>query len=48
MSILKWLGLAFIVLKLTGYIDWSWWYVLSPIYGEFIIIIIQKTIELRR
>ena len=26
---------AFIVLKLAGYIDWSWWWVVSPmiIYG---------------
>lgn len=27
------LGLLFIALKLTGYIDWSWWLVLLPIYG---------------
>lgn len=26
------LTIAFIVLKLTGYIDWSWWWVLSPIW----------------
>ena len=26
-----WLTLAFIILKLTDYIDWSWWWVLSPI-----------------
>lgn len=25
------LTLAFIILKLTHYIDWSWWGVLSPI-----------------
>lgn len=24
------LGLIFIVLKLTGLITWSWWWVLSP------------------
>jgi len=24
------LTIAFIVLKLTHYIDWSWWWVLSP------------------
>lgn len=24
------LGIAFIVLKLCGVIDWSWWWVLSP------------------
>ena len=26
------LTIAFIVLKLTGVIDWSWWWVLSPIW----------------
>lgn len=24
------LTIAFVVLKLTGVIDWSWWWVLSP------------------
>ncbi len=27
-----WLLLAFIVLKLTGVITWSWWWVLSPLW----------------
>jgi uncharacterized membrane protein len=27
------LGIAFIVLKLTGYIDWSWWWVTAPLWG---------------
>jgi hypothetical protein len=26
------LGLLFIGLKLTGFIAWSWWFVLLPIY----------------
>ncbi len=26
------LTLTFIVLKLTGYIAWSWWWVLSPLW----------------
>lgn len=26
------LAIAFIVLKLTNYIDWSWWWVLSPLW----------------
>ena len=26
------LTIVFIVLKLTNYIDWSWWWVLSPIW----------------
>ena len=31
------LGIVFIVLKLTGYIDWSWWIVLSPIWGSLLV-----------
>ena len=27
------LGVAFVVLKLTGYIDWSWWWVTAPFWG---------------
>lgn len=27
------LGVLFIGLKLTGYITWSWWLVLLPLYG---------------
>lgn len=26
------LSLLFIALKLTGHIDWSWWWVLAPIW----------------
>ncbi len=32
------LTIAFIVLKLTGFIDWSWWWVLSPIWIMLLII----------
>lgn len=35
------LTLVFIVLKLCKVIDWSWWWILSPVWiGIFIIIII--------
>ncbi len=33
------LGIAFIVLKLTGYINWSWWWVLAPFWMPFVILI---------
>ena len=33
------LTIVFIVLKLTGYIDWSWFWVLSPILIPIIIFI---------
>ena len=32
------LTLIFITLKLTGYIDWSWWLVLMPLFLPVIII----------
>lgn len=34
------LTLVFITLKLTGYIDWSWWWVLAPIWAGVTIILI--------
>lgn len=30
------LTVAFVVLKLTGYITWSWWLVTLPIWGPAI------------
>lgn len=32
------LGIVFVVLKLTGYISWSWWWVTAPFWGGFIFI----------
>ncbi|WLI36338.1 hypothetical protein [Pseudomonas sp. FP818] len=32
-GILGLLGVLFVGLKLTGYIDWSWWYVTMPFWG---------------
>jgi Flp pilus assembly protein TadB len=32
------LTIVFITLKLTNYIDWSWWWVLSPLFVPVIII----------
>jgi len=31
------LGIVFIALKLTHYIDWSWWWVLAPIWGPAVL-----------
>ena len=33
------LTLLFVVLKLTNNIDWSWWWVLSPLWINLIIVI---------
>jgi len=32
------LGVAFIVLKLTGVITWSWWWVTCPFWGAFALV----------
>ena len=34
---------TFIVLKLVGVIDWSWWWVLSPLWISFGIAVIVST-----
>ena len=33
------LTVLFIGLKLTGYIAWSWWWVLSPLWIPFAIVV---------
>ena len=40
------LFLIFLVLKLTNYIDWSWWWVTSPLWiGAILLITIIVLIE---
>ena len=34
------LTIVFITLKLLGHIDWSWWWVLSPLWGTTTIVLI--------
>lgn len=34
------LTIAFVVLKLTGYITWSWWWVLAPTWIPLAIAVI--------
>lgn len=34
-GVLGFLGVLFVALKLTGWIDWSWWYVTMPFWGGF-------------
>lgn len=40
------LTIAFIVLKLTNYIDWSWWWVVSPIWISIVLAILLITLAL--
>jgi phosphoglycerol transferase MdoB-like AlkP superfamily enzyme len=39
-GVLGLLGVAFVVLKLTGYIDWSWVWVTAPFWGGFVLILV--------
>lgn len=34
------LAVLFIGLKITGYIDWSWWWVLAPLWMPAVIVIL--------
>ena len=34
------LAILFIGLKLTGYIAWSWWWVLAPIWGPLVLAVL--------
>jgi len=38
------LTIAFVVLKLTSYIQWSWWWVLSPLWISTILSILVLAI----
>ena len=38
-SILSLLGVLFVGLKLTHFIDWSWWWVTAPFWGPFMLIL---------
>ncbi len=45
-GILGLLGVAFVVLKLVGVINWSWWWVTLPFYGPIILLIVILIIVL--
>jgi hypothetical protein len=37
--VLGMLGVAFVVLKLTGHINWSWWLVTLPFWGGLALVL---------
>lgn len=43
-GILGFMFLIFMTLKLMGYIDWSWWWVTSPLWIPIFLILIIGTI----
>jgi hypothetical protein len=40
MNFYAFLGIVFIVLKLTNVIDWSWWLVLLPLYVGLVLAVV--------
>ena len=40
MKLIPMLTVLFVGLKLTEYIDWSWWWVLAPVWGTIAVIIV--------
>ncbi len=38
------LTIVFITLKLIGYITWSWWWILSPLWISFLIFIVTVAV----
>ena len=43
-SFLSFLGLLFIGLKLTNYIDWSWWWVTLPFWGGLALVVVGAAV----
>ena len=39
------LFVVFLILKLTGYIEWSWWWVTAPLWIPFAIAIVFLVIS---
>lgn len=39
-GVLGLLGVLFVGLKLTGYIDWSWWLVTMPFWGGAVVAVV--------
>lgn len=38
------LFLVFLVLKLTGYVAWSWWWVTAPLWGTVLLTFVAVAI----
>lgn len=39
-GVLGLLGIVFIVLKLCGFITWSWWWVTAPFWGLYAVLLV--------
>lgn len=44
LSLTTLLTIIFVILKLCGVLSWSWWWILSPLWGSIAIFIIVTTL----
>lgn len=44
-GLLDLLGIAFIVLKLVGVVDWEWWVVLAPLWGPLLLVVVLTVVD---
>lgn len=42
MNFIGWLTILFVGLKLTGYIEWSWWWVFSPMWLPPVVVLVTS------
>ena len=47
-SIIDGVFLVFLTLKLTGHIDWSWWWITAPLWGTVILMAFAKVWERKK
>ena len=40
------LFIVFLILKLCGQIDWSWWWVTCPLWGQLVIVLLFMIVAL--
>jgi hypothetical protein len=33
------LTIVFVIAKLTGHLDWSWWWVFAPLWGPWVLVL---------
>ena len=45
-GVLGLLGVSFVILKLLGFITWSWWWVTLPFWGGFALVLIGLLVAL--
>jgi hypothetical protein len=47
LSLYDLLTVAFVMLKLQGHINWSWWWVLSPFWISIVIRVVINLLKLK-